>query len=180
MTSYDYIIVVSYIISFNLNCIVQLWQFYNIDTTVSSRKKCHYIWWSTWLLILGLWLTLLSLLWARTIHNLSQCLSSFLIRVWQKNHRKPRVPDRWKRYRVIGNGSRHFDTHSDPRYVLKHGSIKNKIISTLVTTVIKGKTVYILYGIFFALDICFWRQNMLHVGAKSTDMQVYWHKSLHT
>ena len=36
--------------SFNLNCIMQLKQFYNIATKVSSRKKCYYIWWSTWLL----------------------------------------------------------------------------------------------------------------------------------
>ena len=39
VTSYDYIIVDSCIISFNLNCIIQLKQFYNIATKVSSRKK---------------------------------------------------------------------------------------------------------------------------------------------
>ena len=38
------------IISFKLNCIMQLKQFYNIATKVSSRKKCYYFWWSTWLL----------------------------------------------------------------------------------------------------------------------------------
>ena len=38
MTSYDYIIVDSCIISFNLNCIMQSKQFYNIATKVSSRK----------------------------------------------------------------------------------------------------------------------------------------------
>ena len=37
-------------ISFNLNCIMQLKQFYNIATKVSSRKKCYYYWWSTWLI----------------------------------------------------------------------------------------------------------------------------------
>ena len=30
---------------------MQLKQFYNIATKVSSRKKCYYFWWSTWLLI---------------------------------------------------------------------------------------------------------------------------------
>ena len=45
----DDIIVDSCIISFNLNCIMQLKQFYNIATKVSSRKKCYYFWWSTWL-----------------------------------------------------------------------------------------------------------------------------------
>ena len=35
--------------SFNLNCMMQLKQFYNIATKVSSRKKCYYFWWSTWL-----------------------------------------------------------------------------------------------------------------------------------
>ena len=39
----------SSIISFNLDCITQLKQFYNIATKVSSRKKCYYFWWSTWL-----------------------------------------------------------------------------------------------------------------------------------
>ena len=34
-------------ISFNLNCIMQLKQFYNVATKVSSRKKCYYFWWST-------------------------------------------------------------------------------------------------------------------------------------
>ena len=28
-------------------------QFYNIATKVSSRKKCYYFWWSTWLLRFG-------------------------------------------------------------------------------------------------------------------------------
>ena len=32
---------------------MQLKQFYNIATKVSSRKKCHYFWWSTWLFIAG-------------------------------------------------------------------------------------------------------------------------------
>ena len=36
------------IVSFNLNCIMQLKQFYNIATKVSSRQKCYYFWWSTW------------------------------------------------------------------------------------------------------------------------------------
>ena len=49
VTSYGYIIVDSCKISFNLNCIMQLKQFYNIVTKVSSRKKCYYFWWSTWL-----------------------------------------------------------------------------------------------------------------------------------
>ena len=40
----------SCIISFNLNCIMQLKQFYNIATKVNSRKKCYYFSWSTWLL----------------------------------------------------------------------------------------------------------------------------------
>ena len=39
----------SCIISFNLNCIMQLKQLYNMATKVSSRKKCYYFWWSTWL-----------------------------------------------------------------------------------------------------------------------------------
>ena len=51
MTSYGYIIVDSGIISFNLNFIIQLKQFYNIATKVSSRKKCYYFWWFTWLII---------------------------------------------------------------------------------------------------------------------------------
>ena len=33
------------IISFNLNCIMQLKQFYNIATKVSSRKKCYSLRW---------------------------------------------------------------------------------------------------------------------------------------
>ena len=49
MTSFGYIIVNSCIISLNLNCILQLKQFYNIATKVSCRKKCYYFWWSTWL-----------------------------------------------------------------------------------------------------------------------------------
>ena len=49
MTSFGYIIVDSCIISLNLNCILQLKQFYNIATKVSCRKKCYYFWWSTWL-----------------------------------------------------------------------------------------------------------------------------------
>ena len=40
----------SCIISLNLNCILQLKQFYNIATKVSYRKKCYYFWSSTWLL----------------------------------------------------------------------------------------------------------------------------------
>ena len=51
MISYGYILVDSYIISLNLNCIMQLKQFYNIATKVSSRKKCYHFWWSTWLFI---------------------------------------------------------------------------------------------------------------------------------
>ena len=39
VTSYGYIIVGSCIIPFNLNCIMQLKQFYNIATKVSSRKS---------------------------------------------------------------------------------------------------------------------------------------------
>ena len=38
------------IISLNLNCTMQLKQFFNIATKASSRKKCNYFWWSTWLL----------------------------------------------------------------------------------------------------------------------------------
>ena len=30
---------------------MQLKQFYNIATKVSSRKKCHYLWWYIWLVI---------------------------------------------------------------------------------------------------------------------------------
>ena len=30
---------------------MQLKQFYDIATKVSSRKKCYYFWWSPWLLI---------------------------------------------------------------------------------------------------------------------------------
>ena len=40
----------SCIISLNLNCILQLKQFYNIASKGSCRKKCYYFWWSTWLL----------------------------------------------------------------------------------------------------------------------------------
>ena len=41
----------SCIISFYLNFITQLKQFYYIATKASSRKKCYYyFWWSTWLL----------------------------------------------------------------------------------------------------------------------------------
>ena len=40
----------SCIISFNLNCIMQLKQFYYTATKVGSRKKNYYFWWSTWLL----------------------------------------------------------------------------------------------------------------------------------
>ena len=39
MTSYGYIIVDSCMISFDLNFIMQLKQFYNIATKVSSRKS---------------------------------------------------------------------------------------------------------------------------------------------
>ena len=49
MISYGYIIVDSCIISFDFNCIMQLKQFYDIATKVSSRKKCYYFGWSTWL-----------------------------------------------------------------------------------------------------------------------------------
>ena len=41
----------SCIISFNLNCIMLLKQFFDIAIKVSSRKKCYYFWWSTWLLM---------------------------------------------------------------------------------------------------------------------------------
>ena len=41
----------SCIISFNLNCMMQLKQFYDRATKVRSRKKCYYFWWSTWLFI---------------------------------------------------------------------------------------------------------------------------------
>ena len=34
---------------------MQLKQFYNIATKVSSRKKCYYFWWSTWLISLKNW-----------------------------------------------------------------------------------------------------------------------------
>ena len=40
----------SRIISFSLNWLMQFKQFYNIATKVSSRKKCYYFWWSTWLI----------------------------------------------------------------------------------------------------------------------------------
>ena len=50
MTSYGHIIVDSCIISFILNYIMQSKLFYNIATKVSSRKKCYYFWWSTWLI----------------------------------------------------------------------------------------------------------------------------------
>ena len=49
---YDYVIVDSCILSFNLNCIMDLKQFYDIATKLSSRKKCYCFWWSTWLLII--------------------------------------------------------------------------------------------------------------------------------
>ena len=49
-TSYGYILVDLCIISFNLNCVMQLKQFYNIATKVTNRKKCYFSWWSTWLL----------------------------------------------------------------------------------------------------------------------------------
>ena len=38
---------ISCIIAFHLNCIMQLKQFYNIASKVSCRKKCFYFWWST-------------------------------------------------------------------------------------------------------------------------------------
>ena len=41
VTSYIYIRMDLCIIAFNLNCIMQLKQFYNIATKVSSRKKCY-------------------------------------------------------------------------------------------------------------------------------------------
>ena len=46
-TSSGYITVDSFRISFNLNCIIQLKQFYNIAAKDSSRKKCYYFGWST-------------------------------------------------------------------------------------------------------------------------------------
>ena len=54
MTSFGYIIVDSCIISLNLNCVLELKQFYNIATKVSCRKKCYYFWWSTWLIRRGM------------------------------------------------------------------------------------------------------------------------------
>ena len=39
VTSYGYVIVESFIISFSLNCIMQLKQFYNIAINVSSKKS---------------------------------------------------------------------------------------------------------------------------------------------
>ena len=39
------------IIAFNLNYIMQLKQFYNIANKGSSRKKCYYFWWFTWLMM---------------------------------------------------------------------------------------------------------------------------------
>ena len=50
VTSYRYFIVDSCIHSLNLKCIIQLKQFYNIATKVSSTKKWYYFWWFTWLL----------------------------------------------------------------------------------------------------------------------------------
>ena len=44
VASYGYIIVDLSKISFNLNGIMQLKQFYNIATKVSGRKKCYYFW----------------------------------------------------------------------------------------------------------------------------------------
>ena len=41
----------SCIISLHLNCIMQLKQFYNVVTKVSTSRKCYYFWWSTWLII---------------------------------------------------------------------------------------------------------------------------------
>ena len=50
MTFYGgYILMDACIISFNLNCIMQFKQFYKKATKISSRKKCYYFWWSTWL-----------------------------------------------------------------------------------------------------------------------------------
>ena len=51
VTSDGDIIVDSCMISFNLNCIMWLKQFYDIATKVSCRKKCYYFWWSTWLMM---------------------------------------------------------------------------------------------------------------------------------
>ena len=50
MTSFGYIILDSCIVLLDLNCILQLKQFYNIATKVSCRNKCNYFWWSTWLI----------------------------------------------------------------------------------------------------------------------------------
>ena len=52
MTFYGCIIMDSCIISFNFNCIMQLKQFWNTFTKVSSTKKCYYFWWSPWLYML--------------------------------------------------------------------------------------------------------------------------------
>ena len=49
MITYGYIIVDSCMISFNLNFIMQLKQFYDIANKVSCRKQCYYFWWSAWL-----------------------------------------------------------------------------------------------------------------------------------
>ena len=34
---------------------MQLKQFYDIATKLSSRKKCYFIWWSTWLITVMLY-----------------------------------------------------------------------------------------------------------------------------
>ena len=41
------LMLISCIIAFHLNCIMQLKQFYDIASKVSCRKKCFYFWWST-------------------------------------------------------------------------------------------------------------------------------------
>ena len=64
IASCGYIIMDLCIISFSLNCIVQLKQFYNIATKVSSRKKCYYFWWSTWLLMFLIFNDSLSSYWS--------------------------------------------------------------------------------------------------------------------
>ena len=47
VTSCGYMIVDTCMIPLNLNFIMQLKQFYNIATTVSSNKMCYYFWWFT-------------------------------------------------------------------------------------------------------------------------------------
>ena len=45
------IIVEFYMVWFHFDCIMQLKKSWHIATNVCSRKKCHYFWWSPWLLM---------------------------------------------------------------------------------------------------------------------------------